>query len=613
MKAKRGLLITPHSATFMLQPKETLPDHEHESNLGSSHTASDLEHLRKLLLGSKYQDLLHLQEEFSDHSHASEKISQVVSEAIAIRSKQDDSISNALVPSVEDAIRVSAKRDPKRLANALFPVMGPAIRESVAETVSAMMQQVNQLLENSFSARSIKWRFDAFRTNRSFAEVMLSETLMYQVEQVFLIHRESSLLINHHTSANAIVKDPDMVSSMLTAVTDFVKDSFVVNQQQNVKSIKFGQLNLLFEAGPHAIIVAAVRGLIPSNLQVTLREQIEELHRLYGSKFENYDGNAEQFPDTYEQLDKCLLSEKKAGTDKEQEKQKKDKKIPWPAIIALTVLVLLPLAWWLFGKLEQSKWNDIVAQLQGESGIVVLNYHKHDGGYIVNGLLDPLAKDPKAIIASQQGFDKPVQFNMEYYFSNESEIVGKRLRTILQAPETVSTSFVNGRLSIKGKAEEEWISDLSNKIPFIWGVTSFDTSELSPIEDIQLKINLLIESIEDVIVEFAPNASELALSDILELSYFVDNVRALEVYLKKAGQAYKLGILGFADLSGSTSTNNAISEQRARSVHQALVENGLHEDRLLAKGLGDFRNKSVDEKTSNCASQRCVVFEVYTN
>lgn len=230
----------------MLQPNEIVDEAHVKPSLSESNGKTDLEHLRKLLLGSEYQDLLQLQREFSDHSHTSEKISQVITEAIAIRSAKDDSISTALVPSIEEAIRVSAKRDPKRLANALFPVMGPAIRESVAETFAVMMQQMNQLMENSFSARAIKWRIDAFRTNRSFAEVMLTETFVYQVEQVFLIHRESSLLINHLTSANAIVKDPDMVSSMLTVVTDFVKDSFVVDRQQNVKSIKFGQLNLLF-------------------------------------------------------------------------------------------------------------------------------------------------------------------------------------------------------------------------------------------------------------------------------------------------------------------------------------------------------------------------------
>ena len=149
----------------MLHQNKKINDAGEELNLSQTDdhpsiqqdSVNDLDHLRKLLLGSEYQDLLELRREFSDHSHTSEKISKVVSEAIAIRSAQDDSISTTLVPSVEEAIRVSAKRNPKRLANALFPVIGPAIRESVTETFAAMMQQMNQLMENSFSARSVKW------------------------------------------------------------------------------------------------------------------------------------------------------------------------------------------------------------------------------------------------------------------------------------------------------------------------------------------------------------------------------------------------------------------------------------------------------------------------
>jgi len=68
----------------------------------------------------------------------------------------------------------------------------------------------------------------------------------------------------------------------------------------------------------------------------------------------------------------------------------------------------------------------------------------------------------------------------------------------------------------------------------------------------------------------------------------VETIKSLEVYLGKLGHNYKLGILGFADLSGSTVVNNTISEQRARSVHQALVDYGFDENNLLAKGLGDY-------------------------
>lgn len=596
-------------ARVMLQQNNIMGEPSIEKDLPSSGSINDLQHLRTLLLGAEYEDLLRLQKEFSSHSHTSERLSQVISEAIAIRCKQDNSVSHALVPSIEDAIRISAKRDPKRLANALFPVMGPAIRESVSETVSAMMQQVNQLLENSLSARSITWRINAFRTKRSFAEVMLSETVLYQVEQVFLIHRETSLLINHLTSANAIIKDPDMVSGMLTAVTEFVKDSFVVDKQQNVKSIKFGQLNLLFEAGPHAIVVTAVRGLIPSDLQITIREQVEELHRLFGSKLESYDGIAEEFPDTYEQLDKCLLSKKKNDDANLINK----KKFPWPAIIAISLLVLVPFIWWILNKVEQNKWNDIVGQLQAESGIVILNHAKLNGEYIVNGMRDPIAKDPAEIIAAHQDFKKPVTLNMQSYFSNETDIVQRRMLDTLNLPADVTATIEHGVLTIKGEAEPSWLSDLPNKLQFIWGVSSIDTTQLREIVDFQQEIQQLIGSIEGVVIEFAPNSSELTSDDLKLINYINHQINDLRVLTQKAGREFKLGILGYADNSGTSSINILISENRARSIHKVLSAIGIAEDILLAKGLGNYEAQSEAAGRLSCQSQRCAMFEVYIN
>lgn len=593
----------------MLHQNEILGDISVEANKSPSEGVDDLSHLRKLLLGSEYDDLLQLQREFSDHSHTSEKISKVVSEAIAIRCKQDDSISTALVPSVEEAIHVSARRDPKRLSNALFPVMGPAIREAVAEALSSMMQQMNQLMENSLSARSIQWRIKAFRTKRSFAEVMLSETMLYQVEQVFLIHRETSLLINHLTSDNAIIKDPDMVSSMLTVVTDFVKDSFVVDKQQSVKSIKFAQLNLLFEAGPHAIIVTAVRGLIPADLQVSVREQVEELHRLYGSALESYDGNAAGFPDTHKQLDKCLLSKIKNGRDNVSNK----KKIPWSAIILLSLIVLLPLAWWLFNKVEQNKWNNIVSQLQAEPGIVILDHHKQDGEYIVHGMRDPLAKDPAEIVAYNQSFNKPINWNMQSYYSNELGIVEQRILEQLNPPASVITNFQNGHLAVQGEADAAWIAVLPDKLPFIWGVSSVDTAQLRETEDLQQKIQQLVGSIEEVVIEFAPNSSELSSNDLLFIESVYQQINDLQALTERAGRAFKLGILGFADISGTSAANIVISDKRARSVHDVLVRKGVVGDELLAKGLGSYTAQSEFTKSLKCLSQRCVMFEFYIN
>lgn len=594
-------------ARVMLHTEASNIDSDLKSNLRQSAELSDLNHLRKLLLGSKYNELLDLQREFSDHSHASQKISEVISEAITLRSKQDNSLTHALAPSVEEAIHVSVKRNPKRLANALFPVIGPAIREAVAEMVSSMMQQVNQVLENSLSARSIRWRINAFRTNRTFAEVVLSETVLYQVEQVFLIHRESSLLINHLTSERAIVKDPDMVSGMLTAVTDFMKDSFVVDRHQNIKSIKFGQLNLLFEAGPYAILVAAVRGITPSDLRITMREQMEELHRLYSMQLETYDGDSYQFPDTYPQLNQCLLSKSKDG----QSTQHKKSNIPWAAIAALVLLLAIPIAWFIAQKIEQSKWNNIVQELQQEPGLIVLSHKKQDGEYIVKGMRDPLSRDPQDISSALSGFDHPITWQWQSFLSNEAEIVYQRIESILDPPATVNIDYKQGKLFLSGEADTGWIAGLSTKLPFLWGVQEIDQSQLR--SNIVLNLQQLIGSLEAIVLGFLPNSSQLEPNLDRKLSEISDLISGIKKLAAIDDAQLKIGILGFADQSGKASANTIISEKRARNVHDALVQRGISEDILLAKGLGKYSAQADSTRTINCASQRCVTFEVYPN
>ena len=76
------------------------------------------------------------------------------------------------------------------------------------------------------SKQGLKWRFEALRTRKPFAEVILLHTLVYQVEQIFLIHKDTGLTLQHVVSKAELANDPDLVSGMLTAIKDFVQDSF---------------------------------------------------------------------------------------------------------------------------------------------------------------------------------------------------------------------------------------------------------------------------------------------------------------------------------------------------------------------------------------------------
>src|SRR5919199_6774053 len=203
-----------------------------------------LAQLRHLLLGFEQSELEKLYERLNNPNIHAEDISRLLPEAVILRSMQDKQLSEAIVPTVEEAIQASVKKDLNILADALFPIIGPATRKAISTALQAMNQSFNQTIEHSLSPESLKWRLEALQTGKSFAEVVLLRTLVYRVEQVFLIHRTTGLMLQHLVGEAAVVQDADLVSAMLTAIQSFVQESFPVEAGDTFETWQFGELTL---------------------------------------------------------------------------------------------------------------------------------------------------------------------------------------------------------------------------------------------------------------------------------------------------------------------------------------------------------------------------------
>ena len=156
-----------------------------------------LQELRSLLLSEEQHEIVALRERLDSTDQRTLEVSAVVAEAIELRRAQggNQALSAALTPTVEEAVRESVRKDSHVLVEALFPVMGPAIRRSVAEVFRSTVESFNQVLESTFSIRGLQWRLEAIRIGRPYAEVALLHSLVYRVEQVFLIHLKTSLVL----------------------------------------------------------------------------------------------------------------------------------------------------------------------------------------------------------------------------------------------------------------------------------------------------------------------------------------------------------------------------------------------------------------------------------
>lgn len=260
-----------------------------------------------MLFSHEQKQLGKLQERLDDPKLYAADLSRVLPEAIILRSIQDQQLIKALVPSIEEAIKTSVRKDFKILANALFPVIGPAIRKAIGTALNTMTQSLNQTLNHSFSPQSFKWRLEARQTGKSFAEVVLLRTLLYRVEQVFLIHKQTGLLLQHVVAGAVTTQDGDLVSAMLTAIKDFVLDSFNVEKDDSLETLHFGELTIWIEEGPQAILAGVIRGNAPKEIRSFFKDAIESIHLEQSHVLESFNGDTTPFKACKHYLEDCLV------------------------------------------------------------------------------------------------------------------------------------------------------------------------------------------------------------------------------------------------------------------------------------------------------------------
>jgi len=112
------------------------------------------------------------------------------------------------------------------------------------------------------------------------------------IEDIFLLHR-SGLLLKHYTRRLRPNVDSDVLSGMLVAVQDFIKDSFR-GEQGNLNEIRFGEIRIVIIEGKWTIMAAVVRGAKPYDLQPELTVALGELETKYEDPLIDWDGTMDQ-------------------------------------------------------------------------------------------------------------------------------------------------------------------------------------------------------------------------------------------------------------------------------------------------------------------------------
>ncbi len=536
----------------------------------------DLAALRKLLFQREIDLLNRMQERLDNCLSNAHDVSEVIAEALVLRAGKDEKLARALEPVVEKLYTTALRKKPREFTNVLFPLMGPAIRRSIAETFRSMLQSFNKSVEMAFSWKGLRWRFEALRTGKPFSEVVLLHTLLYRVEQLFLIHSETGLVLTHISGEGVDTQDADMVSAMLTAIQDFVRDCFASGQEENLESMQFGEFTVMIEKSAQAYLACVVRGTPPADFRERLRIALELVSVECAEALASFNGDTAPFAAAaHRYLEDCLISRF----------MDEDKPLPfW--VKCFPVLLLLGLAggygYWkytayqesLHAAAERARVENAIAHLRKEPGLMVVSaVPQEDGRWRIQCLRDEKARSPLAVLVEGKG--EPDQFVLDSkpYVSYESAIVTKRIADRIAPPPGVDMYLDNeDTLHLAGTAPMDWILQAREDAMRLPGVKNVD---LSAVTDPRMQeLTDLIQSVEAISVEF-PTGKDLPVEqDMPKLTNAVETLVDIEKLSRKMGLAASLTIYGHADAVGMDKRNYEISQARARTLASMLYARG---------------------------------------
>ncbi len=450
-----------------------MQDNKANSELSLDHQS--LVELQNIILGLTSEELLQLQSWIKDKEYFAEEVSHILPSAVYKSVARSEELSDALLGVIENAIFNSVQNNPKALADALFPIMGPAIRQSISDTFRKMIQSLNETLEKQFSIERIKWRLEAVFSQKSYAEIVLLKGLNFKVFSALLIHKETGILIDEAHALDEGFEEMDMVSSMLSAIQDFIHDSFDSHLKVDDKldTIRLNDFNVWVVDGPSAFLAIVFDGEAPESKREFFKSKLENIHRSHGNLLKDFNGEEDAGRVIKPILEQCII-EKSA----KKEKGSNTKVVISASIIGILILIWISASW-----IKNNNRENFIHELQKKESIIVLNHSVDNAILTVEAMKDALSDSHENVAQDFDLDSNELVIHYTDYISTNPKFSIIRFSNYVGVPNNINIENINNQIIVTGKADEKWRNKSLDFVRLYGLEYQFDFSSLKHSED----------------------------------------------------------------------------------------------------------------------------------
>mgnify|MGYP000058180745 CR=1 FL=1 len=235
----------------------------------------------------------------SDSEGLIERLTPVFGDLVGRRVRESpDEMAEALGPVMGEAIRVQIRDSREEMVEALSPVVMQSVQTAVSDFFREFQRQVDAQLRVTLGSNGFLRSVWARLRGVSPAELAVRDALPFTIREIFIIQQGSGLLLGQAHISGEDITDSDLISGMLTAVRDFVHDSFTPtgDSGDELNEIQYGQMRILIQSGRAAYVAVVIDGVEPPGFRAHLRALVNDLNVRYGPQLRAYIGDSDQLP-----------------------------------------------------------------------------------------------------------------------------------------------------------------------------------------------------------------------------------------------------------------------------------------------------------------------------
>jgi hypothetical protein len=125
------------------------------------------------------------------------------------------------------------------------------------------------------------------------------------IEDLFLLYNDGRL-IKHYTRRLKPNIDSDILSGMLAAVQDFVKESLTQEEEGTLEEIKIGKMRIFISKGSYISIACMIEGEDKEGLESQLRSVISDIETTHAEMLSDWDGDMASVKPLHESINDLL-------------------------------------------------------------------------------------------------------------------------------------------------------------------------------------------------------------------------------------------------------------------------------------------------------------------